>query len=201
MRTRICAWSVAVALIAGGAQAQTIPDIARTKPVNPIVRGVLRDVTTVPLETLSKEAPLIVVGRLIWVKSYLTADQMNVLSDYAIQPDQVLAGTLMPTQNVPGKAAAPTLTVYGGEVTIDGVTVSAVDHNLDLPKSGQRFLLFLKLFGADAARYQVVRGAIFEVENEKMRSLLKRSETPTPYADVTGKPLSAAVLHIARARQ
>jgi hypothetical protein len=86
-------------------------------------------------------------------------------------------------------------------VTIDGVTVSAVDQNSELPKSGQRYLLFLDPFGTGAARYQPHRGAIFEIENDKLRALLLRADTPAAYGDVIDKGLANAVREIARARR
>ena len=199
---RKCYWLAVLVMCAPvDARAQTIPELARTKPANPIVRGVLRDVKSAPLETLSNEASLILVGRLIRVKSYLTPDKMNVLTDYTIVPDRIIAGQLPLTQSAPGPGAAPTVTVYGGDVTIDGVTVSAVDHNSELPKSGQRYLLFLDPFGSGAARYQPHREAVFEIENDKLRTLLRRADTPNAYSDVIDKGLAGAVLEIARARR
>jgi hypothetical protein len=113
----------------------------------------------------------------------------------------VLAGQLPVTRQTPGDSSLPTLTVYGGEITIDGVTVSAVDHNVDPPVPGRRYLLFLSPFGADGNRYQAVRGAIFEVENDRLRALLERADTAHPYADLTGKSLASVVLEITRARR
>jgi hypothetical protein len=181
--------------------AQTIPELARARGQNPVVRGVVRDVTTAPLETVAKEASLVVVGRLRWMRSYLTSDQMNILTDFAIEPENVVAGQLSLTQAKPAAAAVPTLTVYGGEVTVDGVRVSAVDHNMDLPRSGGKFLLFLRPFGAEPGRYELVRAAIFEVDNDRLRPLLKRADTPTPYADVTAGTLPSAIAGVVRARR
>ena len=127
---------------------------------------------------------------------------MNILSDYAVHAERVLAGDPQVTQRVPGASVAPTLTVYGGELTVDGMTVSAVDHNLNLPASGQTYLMFLKRFGPDAGRYQTVRGALFAVEpNERLSSLLKRADMAIPYKDIVSRSLSEAVIEIARARR
>lgn len=202
MRRQGSLWIVALTLLfSAQASAQTIPEIARTKPANPIVRGIFRDVTTAPIETLAKESTLVVVGRLVWSKSYLTADEMNVLSDYSIVPEKVLLGTLPLSQGKPGTLATPTLTVYGGDVKIDGITVTVVDHNVELPRSGERFLLFLRPFGGGLNCYQVVRGAIFEIHSESMRALLKRADAPAPYGEVIKKSLSETTLQVAQVKR
>jgi hypothetical protein len=127
---------------------------------------------------------------------------MNVLTDYNILPDQIVAGQLPLVQNKPGQSDSPKLIVYGGDITLDGVTVSVEDHNLALPRSGERFLLFLKPFGDKAGMYELVRGAAFEVQpNGRMRGLLKSADSPNPYKDVTDASVSAIVAEIARGRR
>jgi len=199
MRTRICYLIIGfVVASAGKAPAQTIPDIARTSPTKPIVRGLLVDIRTAPLETLAEEATLVVVGRLHQDRSYLTPNEMDILTDYRIQPDRILAGTLPVTRNAPSPSATPTLTMYGGTVVIEGVSVATVDYSIELPLSGGSYLMFLRPFGKDIGRYQLVRGGLFEFQAGRMRALLKRAETSTPYKELTDLPVSIAVEEIAR---
>jgi hypothetical protein len=201
---RIRFFAVAVTTLVLGmlatAGAQTIPEIARTKPKNPIVAGVLQDITTLPLETLAKEAPLIVVARLQKTRSYLTANEKHVLSDFSFQTEQVVAGQLPPLPSVPGPSVVPTLTVYGGTVTVDGEAVSAVDHNMDFPRSGPRYLLFLRPYGTEAGKYALVHDAIFEINGRNLRALLKVADSPRPYADVTSRTSSDVIDAVIRLR-
>lgn len=200
MRKWRCASLVGfVVVIAVSAEAQTtIPDLARAKPSNPVVRGVLRDIAPLPLDILVKETPLIVVARLDWMRSYLTSDQMNILTDFRIVPDQIVAGRLPEPPKIPGLSTALTLTMYGGTLTIEGVTVTDVDHNIDVPRSGQQFLLFLSPYSKETGHYQIHNGAIFEINSQQIRTLFK--QTSDVYKkDITDKPLAAAILDIRHA--
>jgi hypothetical protein len=51
--------------------AQTIPGLARAKPENPIVSGVVRDVPVLSIYELARGASLVVEGRISKETSYL----------------------------------------------------------------------------------------------------------------------------------
>jgi hypothetical protein len=74
-----------------------------------------------------------------------------------------------------------TLTAYGGELTIEGVTVRAVNYNRDDIRSGGRFLLFLQALGGSAGQYQLFRGGAFEIEQQRLKPLLKHPESKEAY--------------------
>lgn len=181
---------------ASDSSAQTIPELARARPTNPIVRGVLRDIQPVPIEVLAKEAQVILIGRLEISKTYLTPDEENVLTDFRIVPERIISGQVPLTRSKPTAAEPLILTVYGGNITIDGFTVTAVDHNLNLPQSGRQFVLFLDAFGAEKGRYQTHRGGIFEISNGHLGSLMRR---PGIYKEVSERGIDELLLDIQKA--
>lgn len=124
---------------------------------------------------------------------------MDILTDYAIQPEHVLAGELGVTQQIPGQSSTPTLCVYGGEIVIDGVKVLAVDHNAEMPKSGQRYLLFLEPFGTGSCSISDCAARDLRDREWAAAPPAQGCRTPTPYADIAEKSLQAVVREIAGA--
>ena len=202
MRRQYCSCVAAFVMLAAAATAgQTIPEFARAHPNTPIVGGMTRHAHPVDLETLLKESALVGIGRLHLTRSYLTPDQTDTLSDYAIQLEQVLAGVVPVARAAPGQSSSPILTIYGGDITIDGRKASVEMMNTERPKSGQRFLMFLQPYGTEAGRYKIAYGAILEIENGRLRSLLKMPGGADPFREVTDHSLPAAVQEIARRRR
>jgi hypothetical protein len=97
----------------------------------------------------------------------------------------------------PGQTPEPTLTVYGGELTIDDVRVILSDENGEMPKSNQRYLLFVVPFGATPGVYQINRVGIFEVNGSKLRSLVKGSES-SAFREITDRFLGDVVAEVRR---
>lgn len=200
MRTQFCAYVVGfVTLAVCALTAQTIPERVRAAPHLPIVGFTQQDIRPIPLEILSKQATLVLVGRLHSPRSYLTRDETAILTDYAIQPEQVIAGSLPVARTLPGQSATPFLSLDGGELTIEGTRVAMLDRRMERPTAGRRFLMFLEPF-ADPAKYKAVYGAIFEIQNDGMRGLLRMADGGDPYTEVTALTLPAVVPEIARAR-
>jgi hypothetical protein len=201
MRTQSCTFVVAfVILMAGTASGQTIPELVRANPDRPVVRRMHQDVRPVPLETLLRDSPVVLIARVHFSRSYLTPDESYILSDFVIRPEQVLAGALPVTQSAPGQTKEPILTMYGGEIRVEGKKASAEMLNMKPLNSGQRFLLFLQPYGTDVGRYKAAYGAIFEIQDDRMRSLLSMSGGD-PFPDLTSRSLGDAMKEIARWRR
>ncbi len=171
-RTPVLVMLAAVA-IGGHVDAQsTIPELARKRPANPIVRGRIGDVSPMTLQALTLGAELIVDATVTRQRSYLTSNEQHILTDYQVVPIRVLAGTIPVTRASPGSSPL-ILTVYGGEMTIEGFTAYVVDHAVKPPESGRRYLLFMRPFGTDG-HYQLYKAGAFEVRDQELRSLLTR---------------------------
>ena len=175
--------------------AQTVPELARQHPSNPVVRTHMSEIFGAPLEQLSKDAPLVVVATLVFVRSYLSPDERHIFSDFRIIPEEVVAGAFPPLQPTPGPSFPPTLVCYGGELTFEGVRVRTVDLTTALPESGKRFLLFLKPFGTVKAQDTVYEGAIFRIDSGRLVSLEKQTSV---FKDITVRSLDD-VVHTAKA--
>jgi hypothetical protein len=95
------------------------------------------------IEDLSREAEVVLQAKLSRINSYLSSSEDRVLTDYSIVGAKVIAGRLrLSSTRVPGTTAPLILTVYGGEVTIEGVTIHGTDNNRDAIREGAEDLLF-----------------------------------------------------------
>lgn len=185
-RTLMFLTTIGVAALCSPVNGQTIPELARTRPTNPIVRGRLVDVQPATLDELTAGADLVLEATVTRVRSYLTADEENVLTDYQLTPTRVLAGHLPAALPVPGSSTPLILTVYGGDLTIDGFSVSVVDHSVKRPESGHRYLLFLQKFGAPG-QYQLHRAGAFEVSGQELKGLVTRGDKEA-FSDIVAHP-------------
>jgi hypothetical protein len=192
MSKRIPAVLLMTASVASGAFAQTIPELARAKPASPVVRGALRDVTPASFDELMKGAELVVEAKLQLVGSFLNKNEDYIYTDYKILPIRIFSSApSVSNKATPGPGAPLILSVYGGELTIDGVTVKAVDYNVAMPRNGASFLLFLRPYGE---KYQYYRGAAFEIDQGQLKPLLKQPYDG--YKDISASTLDQVVLKI-----
>ena len=100
------------------------------------------------------------------MRTYLSANEETVLTDYSVLAPEVIAGHLpLASTRVPGKTAPLILTCAGGEIVLDGVRVNIHDgHNYDRINDGSDYLLFLRPSRRqEAGRYEVYYGGIFEI--------------------------------------
>jgi hypothetical protein len=88
-----------------GGRHQTIPELAKSHPSNPIVRGRLIDVPKSTMQDLVSGAAVILDATLTRPRSYLTTDQQNILTDYEIVTNSVLAGSLGVGRTIPGPSS------------------------------------------------------------------------------------------------
>jgi hypothetical protein len=152
-------------------QARRNPGVPLEQPAPP---GDYRPKT---IEELTKEADLVVLAKLSRLRSYLSASADRVLTDYSIVESRVIAGQLpVLTTQKPGTELPLTLTVFGGEINVDGVVVRGTDNNRDaISDSGQYVLFLRKSRQPGAGRYEIYYGGIFEVLHDKVKPLLKRA--------------------------
>jgi hypothetical protein len=150
------AWVLTVVALAttAFASAQTIPELAKARPANPVVRGILQDIPALSIDELTKGAAIVAEGVISHERSYLTPDEQHIQTDFQIIPSRVIAARLQVARSTPGQPPPLTLAVTGGKYTVDGFTVYEVDHNRENSKVGGRYLLFLKP-SRQAGKYQL----------------------------------------------
>ena len=165
----------------GEAGAQTLGELvkvyAQQYPGTPMIQvSPLGDYVPKTIEELTREADIVIHARLMRLKSYVGADGRNVLSDFAIRDHLLLAAqSSEAAAAVQGNVTAPLIvTVDGGEVIIDGVHVQSYDANRRSITDGGEYLVFLKKARQPGAgRYELYYGAVFLVEQGKLKPLLR----------------------------
>jgi hypothetical protein len=180
-------------------QSPTLRDQVRANNGKPVSILVRRDAGPVPIETLAK-ADLVVRGKLRNPKSYLSEDGHHIYTDYELIPIQMVsdrAGLRMQARS----RQRITVTLYGGELVIDGTMVSVTDGSRDSWSEGADLLLFLIRNSRDGAVYQFEVGGpgMFEVKGDHVKALrTQRDRDP----EIEGVPFEQLVQTIhAHAKQ
>jgi hypothetical protein len=177
----------------------TIPDHVAANRGRPVTLPVIRDIRPLPISTLAR-ADLIVYGKLIHLKSYMNDAKTDIYTDYQIIPDRVLVDRSATGAKRPGQAPPRIVTLYGGEITVNGTPVKVVDTSLSRWTEGANLLLFLgrtddedryRLYGDDAG--------IFEIDSAgNVSSLLKHPEKDKELRGRTAQEVIQAVLDASR---
>jgi len=203
LRRAAVAWIALAFLMSSPVGAQTLVERAREHARR--YPGVPFDLPAAPaefwpttIEALTKKSEVVLVARLNRMNSYLNLDR--VLTDYSIREERVIAGSLPARMaQTPGAVVvALILTVWGGEVTVDGLRISGSDSNREPIKHGGQYLLFLmKSRRQEAGRYEIYYGGIFEVVADKVRPLFKQAENV--FKGVGGTPVEDLIQQIENA--
>jgi hypothetical protein len=143
----------------------------------PLVFTETWDTEPVAFDVLAAYAELIVEGKLTRLKSYLSENKAYIFTDYQLTPKQMIIdrkGIL--TAKAQGTPRPLIVTVYGGELVMDGTPVrheisshGKWDQNADL-------LVFLARSQHDPTKYRLYSDAagLFQVEpgTQRVKSLL-----------------------------
>jgi hypothetical protein len=174
----LAAASTVVASLEAGAQPlnELAKAHSRKYPGTPLLQvGPPGDYLSKTIEELTREAEVVIHARLVRLKSYVGADGERVLSDYAIRDNVMLAArTADAAAVVQGASQTLIVTLFGGELMIEGVEVRSSDANLAAIADGGEYLLFLmKARRAGPGRYEPYYGAVFSIEQGKLKPLLR----------------------------
>ncbi len=131
MRKLFQALSLAVFLVsvAAAQSRMTIPEAAARVSPGPLVKTRIAEIAAINVPVLIDEADLILVGTLERNRVYLTPDQMELYTEFRATPVDVVA------QRRANRAESPEsnpilVRQWGGETTINGVEVKAIDSNI-----------------------------------------------------------------------
>ena len=194
-----------VLVTCAGAAAQDLPEVARAHakrhPGEPMLLpaspGHYEPKT---IEELTRAAEVVVQATLVRARSYVTPDADRVLTDYSIVAPKFLAGRAsVLTPSSAGPVPPLTLTTYGGEVVLEGVTVRGFDPDSEPITSGAQYILFLMPSrGGQARQYEIYNGGIFEISGGNARALIKgagrvfKDAADTPLPSLLARIQSAA---------
>jgi hypothetical protein len=177
----IAVWLFALGLAHQGSEAaaqatisERVSDASR-KPGTPVVIGVLGEPIPLSIDELTNQSDLVVEARVSRLKTYVDEQDTAVLTDFALMPVRILAGTVPDAGSTPSVTPPLVLSTYGGEVVRKGVTVRAVNHDREQLEHGRVYLLFLKRFGEERGVYQIFNAAAFEVSGGAIRPLARQA--------------------------
>jgi len=157
----------------------TLPELAVRVAPNPVLLGRNFEMIPPSLGKMVQAADLIVLGTVGTGKTYLSADQRDLYTDYLVTPRRVLAQRI-PAQSSPRAAAAPIIVKrWGGQIVLNGVSVTQEEHDLRTFQSGDDLLLLL-MYDKTDGKYRLYGGisGAFSVSNGRVVSLLKNYTIP-----------------------
>jgi hypothetical protein len=143
-RITAIALTIVCATVARPAGSQTLRDTVRATAPNPVHIHRTVDMPTIELESLAGAADLIVQGRVKSLRTYLSSDEKDVLTDYLVTPTRILSQRTLVTSPVPGPAPAIVLTRWGGAMLLEGVRLTASDPEVPPLEEGPEYVLFLQ---------------------------------------------------------
>jgi hypothetical protein len=163
------------------AQQDTIPERVAASRGKPVIILLARDLEPVPLADLASGADLIAYGKLVRQRSYLTDAETDVYTDYILKADRVIlerggSSTVKSQRPIPPMI----VTVYGGELVVDGTHVRFEDKSLIKWNEGANLLMFLKRVKGETNRFEPYGGSagLFQVEaGQRIKSLLHHGES------------------------
>jgi hypothetical protein len=133
---------------------ETLVDLARRLAPKPILIERMRELVPSPFEPMVASADLIVHATVRPTRTYLSADQYELFTDYAVTPLRVVYQRSLEPSRTPGSVAAIVVTVWGGRTTVEGVEVTLRDKNAPSFDENPGVLLFLREDGGE--RYRLV---------------------------------------------
>jgi hypothetical protein len=103
----------------------TIPELVATSDGKRLRMGSVIDAKKIPLDDLSKKSHLIVIGKLVKPRGYLTPNGRDIFTDYELSVGQIVVdrGTVGSAPRI-GQLPAITVTLHGGDIVLSGVSVS-----------------------------------------------------------------------------
>lgn len=129
--------------LAAQTRPRTIPEQLRTAG-EPLFHAVTIPSGQPPaVDLVLRETDVVIRGILGSSRSYLSADEMRVYTDYTLSFPAVLFDRRPEPSRNSQPLTSATVTFLGGEVNVNGLTFSSVHQALPLPEPGTECVLFL----------------------------------------------------------
>jgi hypothetical protein len=169
-----------IAALTAAAQAPTIPQLVAANPGKPLKFTTIGDLAVIPIPELAAKSDVILVGRLEKRNSFLSETGYDIYTAYDVIPQRVIVDRVsMRARGRSGSLPTLTLTLYGGEIVINGTTVTYLDGDRAEWTEGSSLLLFLAPSRDRPSEFRLVNGAAsaFEVDTGgRLKSLKKRGQ-------------------------
>ena len=123
-------------------------------------------------------------------RAYLSDDHIEVYTDYAIQNPMFLYDSSLQRDATPGAMPSARVTVFGGTVTIDGLSYTSVHESLRVLESGSECVFLLKRVGT---RYLIALDYVgaFRISGDYLSPLSAEAGLPTRYREARSGELMA----------
>jgi hypothetical protein len=160
--------------VSAAADQLTLPQLAKLRGPEAVSRSRTRELVPPSFENIVAKADLILHGRVVPTKTYLSDDQMHLYTDYSVTPIKVILQRTGLSVAVPGASTEIILKQFGGTIMINGVQVSDGDDDMPLLQNGAEVLLVL-VYNKGEGKYQLpeeVAGA-FSVNGSQIAPLLR----------------------------
>lgn len=163
----------------------TLRELALRGAPAPLLKTVQRELVPYPLEEIIPRADLVIHGRVNAAQSYLSGDERSIYTDYVMTPIRLL---YEPPSKSGQRREPATVTVkrWGGQVALEGVSVTLEDLDLAQFQVGDELFLVLALDKSDG-KYQLI-GQVsggFRVRNDRIEPLVRSPG----YEQLRGKTL------------
>lgn len=130
-----------------------------------------RDLDELPVA----QSELIVVGKVLDARAYLSNDKSGVYSEFALRVEKVIKGEA--AEVAPGKVVETER--EGGRVRFSADDIDLyIISGMGLPRPGRRYVFFLKSVEAQPGYYSIVRA--FEIHGERIYPLDRRNNSSSP---------------------
>ena len=198
-----CATLLVVSQVMLAGQEHTLPAMAARAGGKGVHIAVNRGFAPTPFEEMARQADIVVLGTARRMRAYLSADERSIYTEYEVTPLEILAaGRVIGTVRQPEPGRSPLLvTQFGGQMQLNGVSVSVIDSKLPPFASGAKLVLFLT-YDPSRDRYEIsgaVSGA-FSVSDNSISPLVTPADGYgyEKFRGMTMRDFKTAVL---RARQ
>jgi hypothetical protein len=130
-----------------------------------------RDLDELPAD----QSELVVVGKVLDARAYLSNDKSGVYSEFALRVERVLKGET--PEAAPGKVVEAER--EGGRVRFSADDIDTYEvAGIGMPRPGRRYVFFLKSVEAQPDYYSILRA--FEIHGKRIYPLDKRATSSSP---------------------
>jgi hypothetical protein len=127
------------------AQTLTLPELARRFAPEPVIQVRMIELVIESLDYLLPKAALVIQGVVSSATTHLSSDEKHLYTEYSVRPIRIIRQR-SPTPNTRAGQGRPQIqfTMWGGQMTIEGVQVTQQDGDLRTPQIGDEVVLLLE---------------------------------------------------------
>ena len=194
----VVAFVTCVSLAQTASDTLTLPELAAKSGGRPVTLATTADPPELTLDELSTRAELVVVGKLVNPRAYMTVDQTDVYTDYQLQLVTTVSDRVaISSAKQVGQLSPVTVTLHGGTLLVNGVKVTVRGGGPTKWKPEADLLLFLrKSKSTEKQNNFVLVGSatgLYEVTSAGLKSRVAGSRV---HQEIDGAPVEQIVQRV-----